>query len=133
MAEMMRPAAEPWWLIGSAAMALHGARVTVEDVDLLIAPGDARKLFGDSVAPGRPSALFRSALFGCRDAAGLRLEVMAGLEVRRKGAWYPVRPQDREAVPLGDHLLFTPGRDGLIAMCRLFDRPKDRERAVLMH
>ena len=128
----MRRARDPWWLIGSAAMILHGADVSVADIDLMVSVADADRLFGDRVAPGRPSGLFRSARHGVWDAGGVTVDTMAELEVRRDGRWQPVRPAHREAVRLGEHVLFTPGVAGLLAMCRLFDRPKDRRRAALL-
>ena len=133
VAEAMRAAEEPWWLIGSAAMALHGAAVDVDDIDLLVGIDDAKRLFGGLVAPGQPSDRFRSALFGVWQADGIRVEVMAGLQLRDGGCWQDVVPGRRARVTLGDDLLYTPGLDGLIELCRLFDRPKDRARIRVLH
>ena len=132
VAGAMLPAREPWWVIGSAAMALHGAAVAVDDVDLLVGLGDAARLFGGLVTPGRPSDRFRSELFGAGQVEGMRVEVMAGLQLRRDGGWQEVVPASREAVRIGDALLFTPGVAGLVDLCRLFDRLKDRARASVL-
>jgi hypothetical protein len=132
VAEAMRPARDPWWLIGSAAMTLHGASVSVADIDLMVSVGDADRLFGDCVEAGQASERFRSARHGSWQAGSMAVDVMAELDVRRAAHWHPVRPATRVPVRLGAHLLFTPDVQELLAMCRLFDRPKDRERAALL-
>jgi len=61
-AEMV-DAAEPWWVITGAAVALHGAATMVADVDVLIGAGDAVTLFerlGLPPQPGAPSDRYRS-------------------------------------------------------------------------
>ena len=132
VAAAMLPARDEWWLIGSAAMALHGADVEVADVDLVTSVADAERLFGDVVHPGTASDRFRSDRFGHWATAGLTVEVMAGLEVQVGGSWQPVAVPARMPMRLGDTLVFTPGVEGLLSMCRLFDRPKDRVRAALL-
>jgi hypothetical protein len=42
VADALAEARQPWWIIGSAAVALHGADVTVGDVDVLLGEADAR-------------------------------------------------------------------------------------------
>jgi hypothetical protein len=42
VADALAGARHPWWIIGSAAVALHGADVTVGDVDVLLGEEDAR-------------------------------------------------------------------------------------------
>ncbi len=44
VANETRSAAEPWWIIGSAAAALHGVNLPVADVDLLLTSNDAARL-----------------------------------------------------------------------------------------
>jgi hypothetical protein len=125
-------AREPWWIIGSAAMALHGAAPgKVRDIDLLMAREDAQRLFGArlaSSAPPPPSDRFRSDLFARWDEKGHAVELMAGFHVRDRGAWRPVVPQAREPIGLHGTTLYTPGITGLIALCDLFGRPKDASR-----
>ena len=128
----MAEARDPWWLIGSAAMALHGAPVTVADIDLLTSVDDARRLFGDRLAPGAPSTLFRSDLFGRWRIGAFEVEVMAGLALRGEVGWQPVELAGRERVVLDGQPLFTPGVAGLITLCRRFGRPKDEARAKLL-
>ena len=128
----MREAADPWWLVGSAAMALHGAPVDAADIDLLTSREDARRLFGDWLEEPRDSTLFRSELFARRPLGRFTLEVMAGFHVRDGACWREFVPQSRCEVRLGEALLYTPGVKGLIAMCALFGRPKDVERKRLL-
>ena len=128
----MREAADPWWLVGSAAMALHGGPVEVADIDLLTSREDARRLFGADLVEPRESPLFRSELFALRPLGVFTLEVMAGFHVREAEGWREFVPQTRCEVPLGEAVLYTPGIEGLIAMCALFGRPKDLERMRLL-
>ena len=37
-------ARDHWWIIGSAAVVLHGVDTSVADVDLLLSPADAERL-----------------------------------------------------------------------------------------
>ena len=57
---------------------------------------------------------------------------MAGFHVRSAGNWRPVVPSAREQLCLDGCILFTPGIDGLIALCDLFGRPKDAARKRLL-
>lgn len=127
--------AEPWWLIGSAAMAVHGAPVAVHDIDLLLAPTDARALLqrrGVPVEPGAASALFRSDIFATWEAPPYRIELFAGFHVREGQGWRELVPETREARAVNGVALFLPAVPELIAWGRLFGRPKDREREPLL-
>jgi hypothetical protein len=132
VAERAAAARDRWWIIGSAAVALHGAApVEVADVDLLMSPRDARAfLAAVSSAPlddaGTP--LFRSAVFGRWHAPPLTVEIMADLYLAGSDPWWRVQPATREAV--GD--LFVPSRDELRALLVRFGRPKDLARAMLL-
>ena len=128
----MREAKDPWWLVGSAAMALHGAAVGVADIDVLTSRGDARRLFGDWLVEPHESPHFRSELFARRPLGDFTLEAMAGFHVRESARWGEFVPQSRCEVRLGEALLYTPGVEGLIAMCALFGRAKDLERMRLL-
>ena len=127
-----RLARDPWWLIGSAAMALHGAEVEVGDVDLLTSLADARAL-GDALDGVRamrpPSDRFRSDMLVEILSAPLRIEIMAGFDVCDEGRWLPVAPRTRRQVMWSGHSLFVPEVAELAALCRTFGRPKDLVRA----
>ena len=132
IADVMAGARDEWWVIGSAAMAFHGAPVDAADIDILASVEDAERLFPGKLAPGIPSSLFRSARFGRWQDGASTIEIMAGLEVRRPAGWQAVEVPARVPVRLRGRLLFTPGIAGLLALCRQFDRDKDRVRARLL-
>lgn len=119
-------ARDPWWIIGSAAMALHGVTgLEVGDIDLLMSRRDADALLrsrGVDPAPGEAGGRFRSDVFGRWSAGGFVIETMGGFHVDG----VELVPRSRiEAAGL-----FVPSVAELIAMCELFGRPKDAERAA---
>jgi hypothetical protein len=126
--EAMAPAQEPWWLVGSAAMALHGAEIDVADIDILMGQSDMLRLFEARMVAARPSNRFRSRLFARWREGAYPVEAMAGFHVRTGGQWRPFAPAAREGVRFRDGWLYTPGVEGLAAMCVLFGREKDRTR-----
>lgn len=131
VAQGMADACAPWWLIGSAAVALHGAETSVADIDVLCAEADARMVLmslGGRVQPDGDDALFRSAVFGRCDTTTLPIEVMAGLRVRGE----PVRLVTREWIACGPISVPVPSRAELIALLRRFGREKDLARAALL-
>ncbi len=136
VAEAARPARDPWWIIASAAMALHGAApITVADVDLLTSERDAADLLARlDLTPEPPGGTdrFRSAIFARWEAPPVPVEIMAGFHVRTASGWRPIVPATRIARRLKDATLFIPSVDELIAHCRLYGRPKDAERAAIM-
>lgn len=135
VADALAGVREPWWIIGSAAVALHGADVTVGDVDVLLGEDDARAVLpvlGLGAAAGEGTALFRSAVFARWTVPPLTVEFMAGFEFRADDGWRVVQPVTRERVMMGDHALFVPGRAELIAMLEGFAREKDLERITAL-
>lgn len=136
LAEAARSLARPWWLIGSAAVALHGAQsLQVRDVDWLVDASDAPRLLtalGLPVRAGVPSDRFRSALFGTWTDPPLEVEIMAGFEVRTGAGWQPLQPSTRQPIALPFGTFYVPDVPELIHHCRLFARPKDaaRERSL---
>lgn len=132
----MVPARQDWWIIASAAVALHGADPgAIGDVDVLIDPRDAGSVLtglGLGAGPGMAGAMFRSDLFACWDAAPLPVELFAGFHLLEDGAWNPIHPLTRQAVQLGEAVLFVPERPELKAMLLRFGRPKDLARAALL-
>lgn len=136
VAELCGPAADPWWVIGSTAVALHGAPVEdVGDVDLLMSGRDARAaLLWVGVQPDHGSAteLFRSAVFGTWTGPPLPVEVFGDFEFAGPAGWARVAPNSREPVPVGSHTLFVPSATELKQMLIGFGRPKDLARARLL-
>ncbi|WP_019831226.1 hypothetical protein [Sphingomonas sp. PR090111-T3T-6A] len=136
VASAMEGARDPWWIIASAAMALHGARpIEVADVDLLTSERDTETLLATlriSPLPGGGSDRFRSRIFARWEAPPVPVEIMAGFEVLTPEGWQFVRPLGRLPKQLGNMTLFVPPVDELLAHCRLFGRPKDEQRATIL-
>ena len=128
--------ADDWWLFGSAAMALAGARPTVVgDVDLLLSRADAARLLERMelpVAPGTKSERFHSEIYGRWTQTPLDVEVLAGFRVRTEGDWREVRLRTRQPVILPFATFYVPEVAEMIELCRLFGRTKDREREQLL-
>ena len=127
---------EPWWLIGSAAMVLMGLDLAaIDDVDILTTPAGARTLaarWGIAASTPGSSERFDSELFFQRSDTPLAVEVMAGFRVKALGAWVPVAPKTRVALPGPGGPWFAPSRGELLHILALFGRAQDLERAALL-
>ena len=126
---------EPWWLIGSAAMAVHGAPAAVRDVDLLLEVGDAEMFLsrrGMAAEAGVPSDLCASTVFASWREPPFTVELFAGFRLRDGDRWRPLVPETREERPIGHTTVFVPSVAELITWGRLFGRPKDRAREPLL-
>lgn len=136
VAEAMRDARDPWWVIASAAVALHGVTpIEVGDVDLVMSVGDVRRLMDAlDISPieDGASSLFRSTLFGRWETPPLVVEIMAGFHVETAGGWTEVLPRTRVPVFVEGAVVYVPEREELAGMLRLFGRPKDLERVRLL-
>lgn len=130
---------DPWWVIGSSALALCGVgAIEPEDLDLLTSRNDALRLaarFPDRrlPAPARDDhAQFRSEYhrFAFPEA---RLEAMGALEVRTStGDWLRVELREDRRCAVGSGTVRVPTIAEQARLLRLFDRPKDRERLRLI-
>lgn len=136
VAGAMVDAQDPWWIIGSAAVALLGAgSVTVADLDVLLSEADAARILpslGLNAGPGGVDSRFRSTTYARWDAPELPVEFMAGFALRQGEAWVDVAPTTRAAHHLGDVVLYTPERAEMRAILQSFGRPKDLRRADLL-
>ena len=136
IAEAIASACDPWWIIGSAAVSLHGAHVPdIKDVDVLMSRSDAEQVLRNLGLGSRPptsSTMFRSSAFGTWTGPPLPVEIMGDLKLATPAGWRLVRPETREAVPVDGHQLFVPAAGELIALLRSFGRPKDLIRARLL-
>lgn len=132
---MMAEACDPWWVIASAAMALHGAAVHVADIDLLTSERDGRRLIeghGFASMPSAPSPIFRSAHYARHRATPVPIELMANFHLFRDGGWQPLIPADRIFLPAGRGRIPVSSVAELIAQCGWYGRPKDRQRAAIL-
>jgi hypothetical protein len=136
LAGAMDDARDDWWIIGSAAVALHGAEPPiVADIDLLTGRDDALRLaalWGATPEPPGDHGLFRSAIHFEHALEGAIVDVMAELEVNGAAGWKRLEPKTRVPIPLGEAKLYAPTRSELIEILRRFGRPKDLERAALL-
>ncbi|GAA4041403.1 hypothetical protein GCM10022213_09500 [Parerythrobacter jejuensis] len=123
---------DEWWIIGSAAVALHGADPgPVADIDILLSERDASQLFpqlGIPIAPGGAHHQFASTVFGIWNDPPISVEFMAGLRVMRDSRMQDLQLHTRTPVTAGTVLVYVPTRPELEGMLRLFDRPKDAAR-----
>ncbi|MFM5884463.1 MAG: hypothetical protein ACKOQ3_03895 [Novosphingobium sp.] len=137
VAAAMAPARAPWWIISSAAVALHGADPgPVGDVDVLFDAADAPAVLGPlglRAEKGTGNGLFRSAVFATWHGPPLPVELFAGFQLCESGHWKTIVPASREAIMLGGHTLWGPSRSELQAMLLRFGRDKDRARAALLN
>jgi len=133
VAEALSPARHDWWIIASAACALHGVDPgQVGDVDVLIDERDVGAVLaqlGLIPASGTSDGQFRSRCFVSWQGAPLTVEFFAGFELCERGEWDAVRLKTRELLPCGQALVPVPSRSELAELLRRFGRPKDLERA----
>lgn len=136
VAAIMEEARGPWWIIASAAAALHGAKpIIVADVDILLSVEDIGRilpLIGIEPYPAPPNPLFRSKVLAKWPAPPVPVDLMAGFEHRVGDVWYPVWPATRQAIAIGTATVYVPERDELRRIIAGFGRPKDLERARLL-
>lgn len=132
VAAVMADATDDWWIIGSAAVALHGGSpIAVADIDVLTSRAGALRLaalWGATPDPPGDHSLFRSAVHFEHELAGVTVDVMAELQVNGR----LLQPRTRVVAAMGDATLYVPERDELIDILHLFGRPKDLERAALL-
>jgi len=129
-------AVEPWWIIGSAAVLLHGGHVgRVKDVDLLMSASDADAFLrraGVSARGGEASDRFRSKIFGNWAGPPVPVEVFGGFEAKVGGVWREVQLTSRDPVSVGGAQVFVPSVPELIRLLNSFGRPKDLDRVLLL-
>ena len=134
VARQMGAAQDRWWIIGSAAVALHGADPgPVAGIDVLLSVADAHRILptiGIAPVAGVADARFRSRVFGVWDGTASPVEFMAGLECRTGDTWLPVRPATRSAVAVGGGIVHVPDRGELGSILVAFGRPKDLARTA---
>jgi hypothetical protein len=135
-AEALAATQDAWWVIGGAAIGLHGVLTTdVPDVDVIMSTRDARHVALSLNLPHSQdggTGLFRSEIFARWTSLPLTVDLMGGFQTWTRGAWKRLEPATREPVPIGGQILYIPSRRELIDICRLFGRPKDMARAAAL-
>ncbi|KUO56634.1 MAG: hypothetical protein APF78_08750 [Sphingomonadales bacterium BRH_c3] len=136
LAQVMRDTRDDWWVIGSAAVALHGGDPgEIADIDVIVSRRDLDALYERlslTYTPDAGKAMFRSQRFGRWTEPALDVEFMAGLQVLRGGQWLSVQVQSRETIRCSDVEVLVPSRGELIAILELFGREKDLARAATL-
>jgi hypothetical protein len=136
ISEAASGARNPWWIIGSAAVVLHGRSIAhVKDVDLMMSAADAEaflKRVGEAPRNGKPNDRFRSLVFGVWSVPPIPVEVMGGFSVATPDGWRDVSLATRETVTVGGRPVYVPSAEELVRLLRSFGRPKDLDRADLL-
>lgn len=136
VSEAASGARDPWWIIGSAAVVLHGRSIAnVKDVDLMMSAADAEaflKRAGERPSNGKPNDRFRSLVFGIWSEPPVPVEVMGSFSIATPEGWRDVSLATREAVTVQGRSVFIPSAEELVRLLRSFGRAKDLARADLL-
>lgn len=134
--QLLQNAQDDWWIIGSAAIALHGVDVgPVNDIDILVSLRDAqalRKATGATNQASTGSNRFRSEVFLRLAFGGIPLEIMAGFAANYQGRWQAIQPASRQTFKLGNACVYAPTLPELVETLRVFARKKDRDRIKMI-
>jgi hypothetical protein len=134
--ELARTFRDPWWIIGSAAMALAGVPgIVPQDIDVLCSRNDAlvlRERWSDHV-DGRfvptEEARFRST-FARFTHLPMPLEIMGGLEVMTATGWQELRVHDDQRIDIASHAVRIPTLADQRRILLAFGRDKDLAKAA---
>ena len=133
LAALLRDAEQPWWIFGSAAVAVHGGEPgEIRDIDVVLDHNDAERCMRRLKLPNLARSgdpLFRSDLFARWTEPPVDIELMAGLQVMRDGHWRRLSIHSRETAGDG---LFVPSRQELCSILTWFGREKDLRRAAAL-
>lgn len=136
VAELMARAEHDWWIIGSAAVALHGRDPGgIADIDVLLSVEDSENILEPRVILPElkpPHPQFHSKWFSRWDGTPVPVEFMAGFQLFDGEEWRPVMFETRERVELNGLALFVPSKEELRALFLRFGRGKDLQRAAAL-
>ena len=136
LADAMAIAQDDWWIIGSAAVSLHGANPgPMSDIDVLLSIRDLDALYERlPLYDTRDSrkGQFLSERFGVWRELAMPVEFMAGFKQEIDGFWTEVTLSTRQQIQIAGRNLFVPERAELISLLQQFGRPKDLRRAAAL-
>jgi hypothetical protein len=129
-------ARQPWWIIGSGAVALHGGDPgEVRDLDLLLDRRDfaaVTQALGLVPSVGEGDGRFRSDHFNHWTGAALPVDLFAGFHLLEGGQWHHLLPATRIAARLGGAEAYVPERADLAVLLARFGRDKDQARIAAL-
>jgi hypothetical protein len=132
VADFLSETADPWWVLGSAAMALIGVDPgEIRDIDVLVSASDAEALMTTYSLPNEADGGtegFRSTYFLKPDLGDVPVEVMGGYQIRTGGLWTPVEPLSRQRITIDNAKIYIPNRNEQIEILKQLGRPKDLAR-----
>lgn len=133
LSDFLTDCLDPWWVLGSAAIALCGVNPSgVRDIDVLVSSRDSERLMQlhdlENSADGGNS-LFRSDTFLLPELGTIRVEIMSNYEISSNSGWKKLAPLSRLAIILEDTTLFVPNIQEQIEILHALGRPKDLKRA----
>lgn len=127
---------DPWWVLGSAAIALLGIDPrSIGDIDVLVSERDALALMKRRSLKNHSDGgtdKFRSNIFVLPILGKRRVEVMAGYKICLANEWKPIWPKTRNPVDISGTSLWVPDAAEQIELLRMLNRPKDLERVELI-
>lgn len=129
LAEFLEDTSDPWWILGSAAIALSGVDPGgVRDIDVLVSKRDAIGLMQIRALPNVADGggeRFKSEIF-LRPALGdVSVEVMANYVIGQGNGWWPVELRTRQPVSVGAMTVYVPELLEQIELLERLGRPKD--------
>jgi hypothetical protein len=128
------PDATDWWIIGSAAAVLCGIDMDPQDVDIFGGMETIRRFcaaLGSRPKPAAPNARFKSEPFEVFAGDGLLpIELMGDMQLRRDGAWTPLKVSSRIGIALRAGTVYVPSLAEQAAIFTAFGRDKDLDKAA---
>lgn len=127
---------DPWWILGSSAIALCGIDPQIiRDIDVVISPQDARRLmkrYDLSNQADGGNHLFRSEIVLRPQLGPIPLEILSNYEIRERGTWTLLTLNTRKTVEVEGATLFVPELDEQIEILTKLGREKDLQRIALI-
>ncbi|MCM8557174.1 hypothetical protein [Sphingomicrobium sediminis] len=126
---------DPWWIIGSTAVALHSVDPDgVDDIDLVVSGRDGALLLDrwGLANDAAPHPQFRSDHYARWSGTDIPVEVQGNFHLNEDGDWKLVTFATREEVLVDGASLFVPSGAELRELMHRFGRDKDLRRAALL-